>query len=136
MQELVSAPEIVPVRGDKLGIAAVLVIIAHSDEEQWRGVGRSPRIRVTGEPGNLFGRLRDLVRNAAVFALHASQELKRRFCIREVTNTVEGEGSPFGIASEEPRESRTGAGARCSVAGNKSGAKERICHHALQSAHT
>jgi hypothetical protein len=87
-------------------VTTCLDIVAHGDGEQRCGVGRGVSIGELVEPVDETRRLRDLVRDPAVFALETGDEANRRARIGEVANGSESERGPERVAPEEPGEAR------------------------------
>src|SRR5215831_15294347 len=99
-QELVSAPQVVPLLANERRITALCGIVIHRDDEKRRRVGRRPGIWEVLEPRNQARSLRNLVWNLAVFPLELADEIKRGSAGCEVSRGVQRERRPLGISSK------------------------------------
>src|SRR6185312_818204 len=88
-----------------LFISAVLHVIAHGGNKKWRGIGGRIFVWVILCPSYLRGTLRNFVEHLAIVALKFCDKRNRITRITPVAIGVKGEGTPEGIASEEPRKS-------------------------------
>src|SRR6267378_1071706 len=124
-QKLVGLPQIVPHFSCERGVPALHNVIIHRDDVEWSCVGRGVGIGITFEPVHEVRALRNFVRNFAVFALVFANERERGARAGKIPSSVEREGSPEGIAPEEPRKSRALALTRSAVSRYKSCAQVR-----------
>src|SRR5271157_4072706 len=112
-------------------VPAAADIIVESNDVEWRAVGRSSAIVVVLPPVDQLHGLGDFMRNLAVGPLVLHQKFQRGTGGGEVTDGVECERGPHGIAAEVPTESRPMTTAGDVVSSDQALAGERLVHQAL-----
>src|SRR5467141_2143907 len=134
-QKLAGLPQIVPFFSCERGVPTLQNVVIHGDDIERCCIGGGVRIGVAFEPVHEVRSLRNFVRNFAVFALVFGNERERRARAGKISGSIEREGSPKGIAPEEPSKSRTLAFTRSAVSRHKSRSQVRIAYGSLEHAY-
>src|SRR5256885_15975415 len=119
---------------DELDVAAAADVIVHGQNEQRSGIGGGIRIRKFFEPGHQGCGLRNLMLDLSIVTLIFADELECSACIGEVSDCIESEIGPEGVAAEKPCEARTRAVTGSAIAGDQTRPQERIVYQSLNHA--
>src|ERR1700684_613448 len=107
MQELIGAPNVVPLVACERHVATLDRIITHRDDEQRCRVSGNISVGIILEPRHQTCTLRNLMRNLAIFPLICADEIERGASCGVISLGVQGKRGPHRISSEEPCEART-----------------------------